>query len=193
MTAVIIIVAVAVVLLLIIGLFLVYNNLITIRTSYKSSYLQIGGLLQKRHDLILSLIDTVREYLPQEHYTLETVTQARERAVQANKAASTNPGEAWALQGVSGAEDALAATLVKLYAIVETYPGGQHMLLTQKEIFALDDKVLSAQKSYNEKVKAFNTGLQGSPGKYLAKMASLSPAAPYTAGQDNPMATKVKA
>jgi LemA protein len=54
-----------------------YNGVIRLRNRVDSSWSQIGVQLERRHDLIPNLIETVKGYAAHERQTLEEVVQAR--------------------------------------------------------------------------------------------------------------------
>ena len=58
-----------------------YNKLVRLRQSCKESWSDIDTELQRRHDLIPNLIQTVKGYAEHEKSTLEEVTRLRNEAV----------------------------------------------------------------------------------------------------------------
>jgi LemA protein len=107
-----------------IALFVVglYNGLVTARNAYKNAFAQIDVQLTRRYDLIPNLVETAKGYMKHERETLEAVVQARNAAVSGLSAAKANPGDAAAMQQLSGADNALTATLGRLFALSEAYP-----------------------------------------------------------------------
>jgi LemA protein len=196
MTTAIVIVVVAVLLLLVISLVVTYNNLVGLRNRYKNGYSQIDVQLQRRHDLIPNLVETAKGYMTHERETLEAVTQARNTAMQANKAASSSPGEPWAMQGVSGAEGALSGVLSRLMAVVESYPdlkANQNMLALQEQLTSTENKVAFARQAYNDEVMTYNTGRETFPNSLVAGLFNFAAAASFTVDSaDVKTAPKVK-
>ncbi len=86
-----------------------YNRLVGARNGYKNAFAQIDVQLTRRYDLIPNLVETAKGYMKHERETLEAVIKARNQAVSAVKAASANPGDAAAMNTLSGAEGALGA------------------------------------------------------------------------------------
>src|SRR5665811_293663 len=76
----IIIVAVIVISLLIWAVS-IYNRLVSLRNGFRNAYAQIDVQLERRHDLIPNLVETVRGYLAHEHQTLVEVVNARNTAL----------------------------------------------------------------------------------------------------------------
>jgi LemA protein len=60
-----------------------YNRFVTQRASLDASWAGIDVELQRRHDLVPNLVETVRGYADHEQRTLTAVTEARARAVAA--------------------------------------------------------------------------------------------------------------
>ena len=66
------------------GLYLIssYNGLVKQRQEVKAKWAQVEVQLQRRTDLILSLVKTVKGYAKHESETLEKVVAARAKATQ---------------------------------------------------------------------------------------------------------------
>ena len=163
MIAVIIIVAIVVIAALIfVGM---YNGLVKLRNRVDSAWSQISVQLQRRHDLIPNLVETVKGYAAHERQTLEAVTSARNAAVQAQQGA----GPAQQAQ----AENVLTGTLRQLFALSEAYPdlkANQNFLNLQEELTATEDRVSYARQFYNDQVQKLNTKIQSFPTNIIAGM-----------------------
>src|SRR5690348_18454834 len=59
-----------------------YNGLIKLRNVVQESWRQIDVELNRRHDLIPNLVETVKGYASHERETLQAVTNARAAAMQ---------------------------------------------------------------------------------------------------------------
>src|SRR5688500_10798086 len=113
----------------IIGLFLVgmYNGLVRARNEVKNSWSQIDVQLNRRHDLIPNLVETVKGYMTHERETLEAVVRARQQAIQVT-------GD---LDDKARVENQLSQTLRSLFAVAEAYPdlkANQNFLALQEEL-----------------------------------------------------------
>src|SRR5213595_3805407 len=82
----------------------IYNGLVAMRNRYKNSFAQIDVQLKRRYDLIPNLVETAKGYIKHERETLEAVIKARNQAMAAAQAASANPGNPAAMQGLAQAE-----------------------------------------------------------------------------------------
>ena len=89
-----------------------YNGLVRLRNLVQESWKQIDVELQRRHDLIPNLVETVKGYAKHERETFEAVTQAR--------AAAAAPGSTVAQQAAQ--ENVLTQALGRLFAVAEAYP-----------------------------------------------------------------------
>ena len=72
--------------ILIVGIWLVatYNKLVNLRNRVRNAWSQIDVQLQRRYDLIPSLVETVKGYAKHERETFEEVTKARTAVMTAN-------------------------------------------------------------------------------------------------------------
>src|SRR5204863_68584 len=73
-------IVIAVVVLLVIGVIVSYNRFVRQRNLVQESWRQIDVELNRRHDLIPNLVETVRGYAAHERGVLEALTQARASA-----------------------------------------------------------------------------------------------------------------
>jgi LemA protein len=153
-----------------------YNGLIRFRNRVDNAWSQIDVQLQRRHDLIPNLVETVKGYAAHERETLEAVTAARNAAVQAQ-------GPAQQAQ----AENVLTGALRQLFALAEAYPdlkANQNFLALQEELTSSEDRVAYARQFYNDAVLAYNTRIQSIPSNVLAGMFHFAPREFYEADDD---------
>jgi len=69
--------------LIIAAIIVIYNRLVRLRTTVKSSWSDIDVHLKKRYDLVPNLVETVKGYATHEKGLLENVTMARSAAMRA--------------------------------------------------------------------------------------------------------------
>jgi LemA protein len=170
-----------VVILVAAGFFVVglYNGLVTARNGYKNAFAQIDVQLTRRYDLIPNLVETARAYMAHERGTLEAVIQARNSAVAGLSAAKAVPGDAAAMQQLSGADNALTQTLGRLFALSEAYPdlkANQTMMQLSEELTSTENKVAFARQAYNDAVMGYNNRREMFPGAIVANMFAFLPA-----------------
>ena len=151
----------------------IYNRLVTLKNRFENGFSQIEVQLQRRYDLIPSLVETVKGYMKHERETLEAVIQARNQAVSGLKAAAGDPGNAVAISQLAGAEGMLGGALGKLFALSESYPdlkANQNMASLQEELTSTENKVSFSRQAFNDSVTAYNTYKQTFPPVFVAGM-----------------------
>ncbi|HWN96328.1 MAG TPA: LemA family protein [Methylomirabilota bacterium] len=156
-----------------------YNGLVTLRNRYKNAFAQIDVQLKRRYDLIPNLVETAKGYLKHERETLERVISARNAASSASVRAAQSPGDVGAMKELSGAEGALAGSLMRLFAVAEAYPdlkANQTMNQLMEELTSTENKVGFARQSFNDQVMAYNTKREQFPTNIIAGMFNFSPA-----------------
>ncbi|SRR3989339_852550 len=145
-------------------LFLVfkYNWFITLRTRTQEAWADIDVQLKRRYDLIPNLVNTVKGYATHEAGTLDKVTEARTRAMQAGTTAEK--GEA---------ENILSGTLKSLFAVSEAYPdlkANTNFIQLQNELSDTENKIMASRRFYNGNVRDLNTAIDQFPGNIIANM-----------------------
>jgi LemA protein len=151
----------------------VYNTLVKLRNRFENAFSQIEVQLKRRYDLIPNLVETVKGYMAHEKGTLEAVINARNQAVGAVKAAAAAPGDAAAMTALAGAEQAVGASLGRLFALAEAYPdlkANQNMAQLTEELTSTENKVAFSRQAYNDSVTAYNTYRQSFPPVFFANM-----------------------
>lgn len=171
----------AVVVLAIIFFVSVYNGLVTSRNSYKNAFSQIDVQLTRRYDLIPNLVETAKGYLKHERETLEAVIAARNGAVSGLQAAKASPGDAQAMQQLSGADNMLTQSLGKLFALSESYPdlkANTTMMQLSEELTSTENRVSFARQAYNDAVMGYNNKREVFPNSFVAGAFNFAEAKP---------------
>ena len=149
----------------------VYNGLVALRNQIKNAFAQIDVQLQRRYDLIPNLVETAKGFLKHERETLQAVTEARNAAMSAAKAASANPTSASAIAGLGAAEGALSGALSRMMLVAEAYPdlkSDRHMAQLMEELASTENKVAFARQAYNDTVMVYNTKRESFPAVMIA-------------------------
>ena len=157
----------------------IYNKLVTLRNRYKNAYAQIDVQLKRRYDLIPNLVETAKGYMAHERGTLEAVTQARNIAYAASKAAAEKPGDTGAVKNLIAAESGLAGTLSRLMVVSEQYPdlkANQNMMQLTEELTSTENKISFARQAYNDSVMVYNTDREVFPSNLIAGMFNFTAA-----------------
>ena len=137
-----------------------YNRLVRGRTRVSEAWADIDIQLKRRADLIPNLVETVKGYKGYEQQTLQAVTEARTRSLQARTMAERGAAEA-----------AVSAGLTSLFAVAEQYPdlkASTNFLELQRELTDTEDKIQAARRFYNGLVRDYNITLATFPGNIIA-------------------------
>jgi LemA protein len=160
MTAFIIVLAIIV--LLVLFVIAAYNSLVRLRNQVDNAWSQIDVQLKRRHDLIPNLVETAKGYMKHERQTLETITEARSRAMGAKSVSEA-----------SKAEGQLGQALSNFLLVVENYPdlkANQNFLSVQEELSSTENKIAFSRQNYNDQVLFFNNKIQVFPSNMIANM-----------------------
>jgi LemA protein len=161
--------AVALVVLLVLTLFvaLTYNALARLRLLASNAWADIDVQLKRRHDLIPTLVAAVKGHAGYEKGTLESVVQARTRAVGAGGPAAAGAAEA-----------ALGASVRRIFALAEAYPdlkAAESFLLLQRTLTEIEDQIQNARRYYNAVVRDLNTRIAQFPANLVAGALGFRP------------------
>lgn len=153
---------VAVVVIILIWVMSSYNGLIKLKNMVEEAFSTMDVYLQKRHDLIPNIVNTVKGYAKHESETLEKVIAARNIATGAKTPSDKLEAEA----GLQGA-------IKTLFAVAESYPdlkANANFLDLQSKLEGVENDLANSRKYYNGVVKTFNTKIQVVPTNIIANM-----------------------
>ncbi len=156
------IVILVVVVLIVLAVVSIYNKLVRLRNTVKSSWSDIDVQCKKRFDLVPNLVETVKGYASHEKSVFEKVTQARATAMQAS-----SPAE------MAKAENMIRDTLKSLFAVAEAYPelkANANFIQLQTQLQELENNIESARRYYNAVVRDFNILIESFPSNLIASM-----------------------
>lgn len=145
---------------------LTYNSLVNLRNLIRESWSDVETELKRRHDLIPNLVEAVKGYARHEKQVLESVVDARARAV-----AGIKQGEG--ARRLSQQENELTRTLRSLFALAERYPNlkaSRNFLQLQRELVNTEDRVQAARRFYNANVRDFNNKVEMFPSSIIARL-----------------------
>ena len=157
MTLIIILIIIAI---LVIGVVSIYNKLVRLRNTVKSSWSDVDVQCKKRFDLVPNLVETVKGYASHERAVFEKVTEARSMAMKAN-----SPAE------MAKAENMLRDTLKSLFAVAEAYPelkANANFLQLQSQLQELENNIEYARRYYNAVVRDYNVLIESFPSNLIA-------------------------
>jgi LemA protein len=155
-------ITIAVVVILLFILMAIYNKLIRLRNTVKSSWSDIDVQLKKRYDLVPNLVETVKGYATHEKSVFEKVTQARSMAMH-----TSSPAEK------AKAENMLGDTLKSLFAVAEAYPelkASVNFTQLQNQLQELENSIEYARRYYNAVVRDYNITVESVPSNIVASM-----------------------
>ncbi len=138
----------------------IYNKLVRLRNTVKSSWSDIDVQCKKRYDLVPNLVETVKGYASHEKTVFERVTQARSMAMQA-----ASPAE------MAKAENILRDTLKSLFAVAEAYPelkANANFTQLQSQLQELENNIEYARRYYNAVVRDYNILIESFPSNLIA-------------------------
>ena len=144
----------------------VYNKLVRFRTLVEEAWSGINVQLKKRHDLIPNLMETVKGYATHERETFESVTLARNTAIQAQSVKSQEV-----------AENQLSGALSRLLAISERYPdlkANQNFMQLQEQLGIIETDIEKSRRYYNGAVRQKNIAIDTFPSNLVANMFNFS-------------------
>lgn len=154
----------------------VYNGLVNMRQRTRQAFADIDVQLKQRHDLIPSLVETVKGYASHEKETLDAVIKARNSAISAS-----GPNA----QG--SAEASLTGALGRLIALSEAYPdlkANTNFQQLQGELSDIENKLAAARRFYNNAVSEYNAGIENFPAVLIARNFGFQPTTFFDIGEE---------
>lgn len=156
------IIIIVVVALIILFLISAYNRLVRLRNNRENAFADIDVQLRQRHDLIPTLVETVKGYMKHERDLLTEVTNARARAMSAGS-----------INEKIAAESQLSSALGGIQVAVEAYPdlkANQNFLSLQEEISDVENKLAAVRRFFNSATKELNVSVESFPSNIVAGM-----------------------
>jgi LemA protein len=178
-------IAIVVVAIALVWFIAAFNGLVALRNRVNNAWAEVDVQLKRRHDLIPNLVESVRGYMQHERSVLEGVTQARAQAMAAG-------GD---IPYRSVAETKLTGALAKLFAVVENYPqlrAVESVQLLQEQLTSTENRIAFARQFYNDEVMKYNTMQSTFPRNLFARPFGFTPAAMFTAADDDRQNVQVK-
>lgn len=161
MALIIVLVVLGVLAMMVVGM---YNGLVRARNEVGNAWSQIDVQLNRRHDLIPNLVETVKGYMTHERETLEAVVKARQQAVQITGGS---------IEDKARVENQLSQTLKSLFAVSENYPqlkANENFLALQEELASTENKISFARQFYNDSALNLNNKVEMFPTNIFAGM-----------------------
>jgi LemA protein len=140
----------------------IYNSLVRLRVQCDGAWADIDVQLKRRHDLIPNVVETVKGYAAHERQTLDSVVNARSRAMAAQGPAAK-----------AEAEGILTQALKTLFALAEAYPqlrAVESFTQLQATLSQIEEAIQNARRYYNAVVRDLNTRIQQFPSNLIANL-----------------------
>ncbi|NLA68859.1 MAG: LemA family protein [Gammaproteobacteria bacterium] len=160
-----------------------YNRLVRLRNEVATAWSDIDVQLQRRHDLVPSLVSAVQGYAAHEGAVLEAVTALRARAL-----GLRDPAE------LGQVEAELEHALGRVLLLREAYPdlkASASFLRLQDQLVEVEEHLQSARRYYNGAVRDLNDAVQRVPDILVARALGFHQAAFFQAAADSRAAPAV--
>jgi len=144
----------------VVGIISIYNNLIEKRILVHDGFSGVDAQLKRRHNLVSSLVKTIKGYADFKHVVLEDITRLRTWAV----------GD-WSVHDKQRDESALSGALQNLFSVAKNYPelnADANFLKLQQELSEIEDALQKTCRYYNGTVRDYNTRVEAFPSKWIA-------------------------
>lgn len=138
-----------------------YNSLISKRNDVDNALGGISAYLQKRSDLIPSIVATVKQYASHEEDLLTEITKMRSQLADCDNSK----------QGQEQSDSLLNGILGKIAVVVENYPdlkANQNFLDLQRALNEVEEQLSAARRTYNANVVRYNNAVEMIPTNIVA-------------------------
>jgi len=141
------------------------NRFVKLRNHIKESWSDVDVALQRRHDLIPNLVETVKGYAAHEQSLFEQIARERDQAMASSGNVTDRARD----------EAALGHSVGTLVARAEAYPqlkASQNFLDMQHELANTEDRIAAARRFYNANVRDYDTMLDAFPSSMIVRTSS---------------------
>jgi LemA protein len=140
-----------------------YNRFVSQRQFVENSWSTVETELQRRYELVPTLVATVKGYAAHERETFEAVARARATA----QADHGPPGHQ------ADSENVLVGALSRLMAVTEAYPqlrADERFADLQHQLVITEDRIQAARRLFNRNVRDYNTRVEQIPSTIVARL-----------------------
>lgn len=151
----------------------IYNRLVNLKNRFKNAFEQIDVQLQRRHDLVLNLVESARACISHEHETLTQLIQARNQAASALEAVREKPDDAEAMAQLNQAESMLSGSLANFFARSEKDPklkADENISQLLEELTSTENRIGFARQAFNDAVMNYDTYREQFPNNIVANL-----------------------
>jgi len=153
-----------------------FNDMVAARNRVRNAWSGIDVQLQRRHDLVPPLVETVKGYAAHESGLFERVAGERRAALAATSTSERETSEA-----------ALGQSLSRLIALGESYPdlkASENFMQLSRQLVETEDLIQHARRFYNGSVRQYNTAIERFPTVMVARLLGFRPAGFFAADED---------
>lgn len=140
---------------------MIFNGLVYKRNRVRNAFSGIDVNLRKRHDLIPTLVETVKGYASHEKETFRQLVEARQRIEKGGLSESER------LQ----LEESIGPRMQRLVAVAENYPelrSSEHFLNLQRNLTEVEEQISASWRAYNSAVFDINNAVESFPSNFVA-------------------------
>jgi len=151
---------IAIVVILLIAIFMTYNNFVQLNNKVKEAFATMDVYLKKRWDLIPNIVETVKGYAKHEKETLEEIIKLR-NGVYDNMSDNEK----------ISANNKLTSGINKIMALAEAYPelkANENFKDLSGQLTKIEDEIANSRKYYNATVRDFNNKVEMFPSNIVA-------------------------
>ncbi|MDE1860289.1 MAG: LemA family protein [Candidatus Micrarchaeota archaeon] len=151
-------------------LVIIYNTLVSLRNNVSKAWANIDVLLEKRHDLIGRLVETVKGYMNYERSLLVQITAMR--TSWSNVQQDRDP------QNKMKASNQITAALKTVIANRENYPDlktDNTFIELMQALTEIEDQIADRREFYNDTVNIYNTKIKVIPYNLLSGALHYAP------------------
>lgn len=146
-----------------------YNGMVKMDETVSTAWSNVENQYQRRSDLILNLVNTVKGYAAHEKEALQAVVEARSKATQTHIDADQLDPET--MQAYQKAQGEVGSALSRLLAISEAYPdlkANENFKELQAQLEGTENRISVERKRFNDTARAYNTTIRTFPRNLLA-------------------------
>lgn len=159
------------------GVFLVvtYNSLVKKEENVKFQWNEMQNNYQRRLDLVPNLVNVVEGGANYEKSTLQSVVEARAKAMKVNVSGEISSDK---LKELTLAQDNLAGAANRLLISVENYPdlkGTKAFTGLQVQLEGTERRIKVARQDFNGAVATYNSSVRSFPTKIVASIFGFRP------------------
>lgn len=137
-----------------------YNELVSRRNKVANSWAHIDAQLQRRFELLPSLVEIVTTFTEHEKDLLKNVTSTKDNYLEAISNAQK-----------LAIDKELNSQLKSLYVVIEKYPelkSNEQFLKLQEALTEIEEDIAYARQFYNDAVTIYNNKIMSFPGNIIA-------------------------